>query len=91
MRYVAAVASAAAVITLFFYVMSDPSQNATVAETTIVEEIDYDDYLAYMDEEDIIDYIVENDIEVESEEVEVDEEDLFDFYGSDFDLLMDEL
>ena len=89
LRYLAAAASVAAVIALFFYLLpgdetNDETQYSSAETQEEISEETYDIYLAYMDEEDIVEYIIENDIELEGESDELDEEELFDSWGNDF-------
>ncbi len=104
MRLVTIISAVAAAIAIIFTVInfSGPTKENGVAydeipkdsipQEVISTEDDYDDYLAYLDEDEIIDYIIENDIEIEDSTEMVEYEDYFDFSEEDiedyyFDLL----
>lgn len=73
LRIFLAVASVAAVFT--FIVLTTKQNEEQILVETVVEELadeDYDDYLAYLDESTIVDFIVENDLNIE-EESDIDE------------------
>lgn len=100
-RWIGAVASIAAILTILFYVIPNGNENEEFAETDeIIEESpeekrtlnddEIDTYLTYLDEDEIIDYIIEHEIEVDvnaSEEIEESEEDEYylDYLDDDFD------
>lgn len=79
LRIMLAVASVAAVLT-FVVLTTKQNEQPILAETETSTEIvideladeDYDDYLAYIDESTIVDYIVENDLDID-DETEIDE------------------
>ncbi len=104
MRLVTIISAVAAAILIIFTVInfSGPTKengmaNDTTPKDSIPQEVistedDYDDYLAYLDEDEIIDYIIENDIEIEDSTEIVEYEDYLDFSEEDiedyyFDLL----
>lgn len=93
MRYVAAIASVAAMFALIFLLHDPNSSQAKIAGVNVTKESNvhsYDEYLTYMNEGDIINYMIDNNIDFEDEEEETEEEELFDFYGTDFDILLEE-
>jgi hypothetical protein len=91
LKYLWAAVSIAAVFTLLLWVISDPVNGNGTDEYAVLENEAKEELLAYSHESEIIDYIIENDIEIDLDgEQEVDEEDLFDFYGSDFNVLTED-
>ena len=88
MRLISAVVAVAAVFTLIFTVVdfgNEPQEDShSVAPLAEVEEEEqYDDYLAYLDEAEIIDFIVESNIELENTTDEIQYEDYSEFSGED--------
>ncbi len=62
-----------------------------IAEVESEEEV-FDTYLTYLDEEEIIDFIVDNDINVEDSTSSIEVEDYFDYSEDDIeDYYLDEL
>ncbi|MFT5820231.1 MAG: hypothetical protein ACI8ZM_001470 [Crocinitomix sp.] len=104
MRLVTIVCAVAAALLIIFTVINfsgegDEDNRAAIdkpdendSNQELLEDENYDDYLAYLDEDEIIDYIIEYDIEIEDTADMVDfddysefsEEDIEDYY---FDLL----
>lgn len=87
LRIIAAVGAVAATIALVISVVNYSSNTGEtagnqVAETVIDEEV-YDAYLTYLDEDEIIDYIVENDIEIGEGSDSVHVEDYIDYSAAD--------
>ena len=95
LRYFVTATSVAAIFALFFLLYQPNGSQGTMAGQTAAaetEDLHYDEYLTYMSEADIIDYMIENDIDLDEGTEETEEEDeLFDFYGSDFDILLEEM
>ena len=78
---ISAVASIAAVLTILFYINqnnSDTGISKTETGATQDEET-IDTYVAYLDEDEMIDYIVENNINIGDEE----SDDIYDYVESD--------
>lgn len=102
-RIVAAVTTIAAVFAIIFMTVDFGNENSgnfagtddpISSDTTgVITEENYDTYLTYLDESEIIDYIIENDIEIEDTTVQYDEyldyseDDLEDFYLDDIEFL----
>jgi hypothetical protein len=83
MRVLAVITSVAAAILLIVSIIdftTDPELVIPVAET---EEDVYDTYLTYLDESDIIDYIIDNDIDLEDTTDQIQDEDYFDYSEAD--------
>lgn len=83
MRIITTVISIAAVFAIIFTVVDfndNPNDSEAMAgiENELKEEA-YDDYIAYMDEDELIDYIIENDIETEDTTNTVDYDEYSDF------------
>lgn len=73
MRLMFAAASVAAIFA--FFVLTTKQNTQPILVETVNEELldeDFDDYLAYLDESTIIDFIIENDLNIE-EELDIDE------------------
>jgi len=95
MRLVTIISAVAAAIAIIFTVINfsgptkengfanDDTPMDSIPQEVISTEDDYDDYLAYLDEDEIIDYIIENDIEIEDSIEMVEYEDYFDFSEED--------
>lgn len=86
LRIIAAVSAVAASIVLVISVVNYSSNSVEsdiqVAELASEEEV-YDAYLTYLDEDEIIDYIVENDIEIGEGSDSVHVEDYLDYSAQD--------
>ena len=84
MSFISAVASAAAVLTILFYMnkndaSSEASLQITNSEANIKQDEDViDDYVASLDEDEMIEYIIENDISVGDED-----DDIYDYVESE--------
>ena len=73
LRIMFAAASVAAVLT--FVVLTTKQNDQSIIAETVVEELaeeDYDEYLAYLDESSMVDFIVDNDLDIDDES-EIDE------------------
>lgn len=81
---VGAVSSVAATITLFFLIQG---MNNTIDKTPLVTEEateeTYDAYLSYLDEDEIIEYIIESEIEMESSSESLNDHSLDDYSVQD--------
>lgn len=90
LRVMMTITSAAAIFLLFMLVYN-PNNNPSTLEGTDVtaqnETENYDEYLAYLDEDEIIDYIIENDVELDGYEASEEEEALYDIVGDDIEEL----
>jgi len=102
LRIATAIAAIAAVIAVVFMVVDFKSRGDHFAGNeypdltdtiTITTEENFDTYLTYLDESEIIDYIIENDIEIEDtldqydEYLDYSEDDLDEFYLDDIEFL----
>ena len=90
-RLISLVAATVAIVFTVVHFSSDPNEDFraedlpqnSAPEIELPIEDDYDDYLAYLDEYEIIDYIIENDIEIEDTLDVIDFEDYSDFSEED--------
>lgn len=74
----------AAGLTLLFTLNTEPAPETpilTEENVTVADEESLDTYVAYLDEESLVDYIIENDIDMG--ETEEDNEDVYDYVSSD--------
>ena len=81
---VGTVTSVAATIAIFFLIQG---MNTTVDETPVMTEVvteeTYDAYLSYLDEDEIIEYIIESEIEIESPNESLNDHSLDDYSVED--------
>lgn len=98
MRFLASIAGAAAVILFCFWIFNKTENDTTElaeteAETTEYNytDEDYDAYLSYVDEGEIIDFIVENEISIEDKETVSENDQILDYVGDDIEDLYYEL
>jgi hypothetical protein len=90
-RLISLVAATIAIVFTVIHFSSDPNDGFIVEdvpennipEIELTVEDNYDDYLVYLDEDEIIDYIIENDIEIEDTVDVIDFEDYSDFSEED--------
>ena len=85
LRLIATIGSIAAAIAIIFTIINfseDTNSDIAVVEVESSEDT-YDAYLAYLDEDEIVDFIIENDIEIEDSTNTVQYEDYSDFSEED--------
>lgn len=86
LRIIAAIGAVAASIAVIFSVVNSMYSNkqidAGLVETQ-TEETLYDTYLTYLDEDEIIDYIIENDIEISDADDPLNDDDYLDYSAED--------
>ncbi|MBK9192188.1 MAG: hypothetical protein IPM77_12130 [Crocinitomicaceae bacterium] len=73
-------AAVAAGFILLFSISTNEPESITEINPVVTEEEDFDTYAAYVDEESIIDYIVENDVDLGENDTD---DDTYDFVNSD--------
>lgn len=87
------ISAVAAALAIFFLIRGvNTGAVETIAESETDQEATYAAYLSYLDEDEIIDYMLEYDIDLQSTETELDEqlyedysiEDIEDFYAEDY-------
>ncbi len=93
------VISIAAVLAIMFWINREDTNESFAEESDIelpeskMSDDDYDAYLVYVDEGEIIDYMVENELDYEetTEEDEYDYDEIYDYVGDDLEELYLEL
>ena len=80
LSFISAVASVAAVLTILFYLNqnNEPIQISNAVPTFQQDDEAFEAYVAYLDEDEMIDYIVENDISVGESD-----DDIYDYVESE--------
>ena len=84
LKITGAVAVAACLLLLFNLINSEENAVETENVATYSEEETEDAYLAYLDEQEIVDFLIDNDdIVLEEDELDVEDEDIFYFLDDD--------
>jgi len=85
LRLITTITSIAAAIAIIFSIVDFSANDPQKGAAPIVEEANEmaDNYLAYMDEDELIDYIIEYDIEIDDTTDLIEYEDYDDFSGED--------
>ena len=92
----ATLTSAAAVLAVVLWINQGNNDTNELSENTATEEYslqdeDYDAYLTYVDEGEIIDFMIENDVSIEDDGTTSYEDDVYDYLGDDLEELYLEL
>ena len=86
-------AAAAAVLLIVFFSRQNFQSDEIISPNTanLETESNYDDYLVYLDDDEIVDYIIDNGIELENADDVSEREAVYDYVGDDIEEIYTEL